>query len=248
MMVRMPSLQSKSVTTRQRILDAAARAFATRPYPSVRLTDIAKLAGMQAGSLYYYFGSKTELVDEVLRLGLETTWQRVREAVAAAADGTPISRVEAGLRAHAMVTLEWDSYSKAHARIIGQVPSAVRRKQEAILRRYGAYWNELLEDAADQVSSTNNLFVARMMALGAISYASEWYNPNGALSADDVADLAVSTIMHGLFGPTSEGIPERKRASRGDVGVETPRTRQRSHARRDGVVATGVGGRRAQAK
>src|SRR5262245_1511937 len=97
--VRVPL--TKSERTRQRILDAAAEVLAERGYADARLTDIAGRAGMQAGSLYYHFASREELVGEILRLGIETSWDLVATAVGRLPPTTtPIDRLAAAIRAH----------------------------------------------------------------------------------------------------------------------------------------------------
>ena len=70
---------TKSERTRQRILDAAAKVFREQGYANARLADIAELADMQTGSLYYHFDGREDLVAEILRLGVETSWQHVRD-------------------------------------------------------------------------------------------------------------------------------------------------------------------------
>ena len=93
--------QTKSERTRQRILDAAAEVLAERGYAEARLTDIAARAGMQAGSLYYHFSSRDELVGEILRLGIENSWDLVAAAVGRLPPtATPLERLDAAIRAH----------------------------------------------------------------------------------------------------------------------------------------------------
>jgi AcrR family transcriptional regulator len=53
--------------TRERLLRAAADAFAGRGYDSTRVADIAQAAGLSNGALYAYFGSKAELLVDALR-------------------------------------------------------------------------------------------------------------------------------------------------------------------------------------
>jgi len=48
--------------TRERLLRAAADAFAQRGYDGTRVADIAALAGVSNGALYAHFGSKAELL------------------------------------------------------------------------------------------------------------------------------------------------------------------------------------------
>jgi AcrR family transcriptional regulator len=53
----------KAEITRQRILRAASKAFASRGYQLALLGDIARDAGMHVTALYYYFDSKEHLVE-----------------------------------------------------------------------------------------------------------------------------------------------------------------------------------------
>jgi AcrR family transcriptional regulator len=53
--------------TRERLLQAAAEAFAERGYDGTRVADIAAAAGVSNGALYAHFGSKAELLVVALR-------------------------------------------------------------------------------------------------------------------------------------------------------------------------------------
>jgi AcrR family transcriptional regulator len=54
--------------TRERLLSAAADAFARRGYDGTRVADIARAAGVSNGALYAHFGSKAELLVAALRV------------------------------------------------------------------------------------------------------------------------------------------------------------------------------------
>ncbi|MEW2357149.1 TetR/AcrR family transcriptional regulator [Spirillospora sp. NPDC029432] len=54
--------------TRERLLRAAADAFARRGYDGTRVADIAAAAGVSNGALYAHFGSKGELLVAALRV------------------------------------------------------------------------------------------------------------------------------------------------------------------------------------
>ena len=75
---------SDSAETRRRILDIARRAFATRGYDAATNRLVGAEAGITAGAIYYYFGSKLDLYvavhDDVQRLVLA----RFEEALKAA--------------------------------------------------------------------------------------------------------------------------------------------------------------------
>jgi AcrR family transcriptional regulator len=192
---------TKSERTRQRILDAAATVFREHGYSNARLSDIAALAGMQTGSLYYHFDSREHLVAEILRLGIETSWHHVREAVDALPPGaTALDRLGAAIRAHTLTVLEISDYASAQARIVGQVPPEVRKGHMVHQRKYGAYWNELIEAAvaSGEIRPDIDLFVARMLVLGALNWTAEWYTPQRGARPSDIADQAVAMLLDGL--------------------------------------------------
>jgi AcrR family transcriptional regulator len=192
--------ETKADRTRARILDAAAEVFSEQGYLA-RLSDIADRAGMKAGSLYYHFGSREDLVAEILHRGIETSFDHVRAAIdALPGDATPIERVAAAIRAHTMSILQISAYASAQARIVAQVPPAVAQDHQRDQRRYGAYWQQLLEAAqqAGDISADTDLFVTRMLAFGAMNWIAEWSALAGRRSVDAIADQAVRTILDGI--------------------------------------------------
>ena len=78
-----PDRIRKGERTRTRILDAAADVLARRGYAAATLTEIASVAKMQAGSLYYHFDSKDAIVEEVMAVGLDHAREAIRAALKA---------------------------------------------------------------------------------------------------------------------------------------------------------------------
>lgn len=72
--------------TREKLLAAAADAFAARGYDGTRVADIAAAAGVSNGALYAHFGSKAELLVAALR----AHGQQQLEDVIAADPGRPV--------------------------------------------------------------------------------------------------------------------------------------------------------------
>jgi AcrR family transcriptional regulator len=191
---------TKSARTRARILDAAAVVFRDQGY-GARLSDIAEQAGIQTGSLYYHFASRDELVNEILRLGIETAWQHVRAAVAATPPGAPpIERLAVAVRAHTMAVLALSDYASAQARIVGQVPPTVAEVHRQAQRAYGEYWNDLFDAAAcaGELAPGIELFAARMLAFGAMNWTAEWFGHQDGADAATVAEQAVDLIIRGV--------------------------------------------------
>jgi len=169
-----------------------------------RLVDIAEPAGIQTGSLYYHFKNRDDLVREVLRLGVDTTWAHVRSEVdALPSSASSIDRLRAAIRAHAMAVLVVSPYAWARARIAGQAPAAIGAEHRAHHARYGDYIGSLVHDAHSDghLRAEVDPYVATMLVLGALSWTTEWFDANGTIPAGDVADHAVRMTLDGIAQP-----------------------------------------------
>jgi len=170
-------------------------------YAGVTLRDIADRAKMKAGSLYYHFDSKDELVEEVLRVGLATAVDATRKAVEALGRGAnPIAKLRAAIEAHLTTILAESDYASADLRILGQVPEPIRERHLKQQREYGAFWASLLRKAvaSGQLRADLDLSVVRMLVLGALNWSVEWYREDGRTPAEIAAHLS-AMILEGLL-------------------------------------------------
>lgn len=191
----------KSERTRQRILDAAAGALATRGYGATSLKVIADSIGMQDASLYYHFASKDDLVLEVLRLGTLLAEDAVGVAVEALGpDPDPLDALRAAMEAHASAVLEGGDYPRANVRSYGQLPPHLAEEHVAQHRRYGDVWRGLLQAAVDDGRLRDDLDpgAVRLLVLGALNWAIEWYDPAGALTPAQVGRQLATMVLAGL--------------------------------------------------
>jgi AcrR family transcriptional regulator len=215
-------IESKSERTRQRILDAAALAFQRRGFASVTLKDIAALAQLQAGSLYYHFDTKEELVEAVLEAGVKGAIVATREAVEALGPGAdPLARLRVAIAAHLRVVLAEGAYASANIRMLSQAPDAIRERHLRRQRVYGAFWRMLFEQAAKAgaIRADLDLSVVRMLALGALNWSVEWYRA-GRRTPSEIAAHAATMILDGIIArpgltPMEPGVPRPTRRGRG---------------------------------
>ncbi|HVW43588.1 MAG TPA: TetR family transcriptional regulator [Amycolatopsis sp.] len=185
------------------MLDAAAKVFKEKGYMATRLADIAAVANIQAGSLYYHFTSREDLVEEVLRVGQDTTSDLVRQRVdTLPADASNVDRIREAMKAHLAAVLEIGDYTSATIRILGQVPDDVRRRRLIAQREYGNYWRQLLEDAreAGEIRKDVDLSAIRMMMMGALNSSTEWYHPHRrrGLSGETIGNQFSTVFLEGL--------------------------------------------------
>ena len=69
---RVPSLHSRAVRQRERILDAAEMCFIQSGFHGASMAHIATTAGMSPGLIYRYFDSKSAIVKAIIERHLES--------------------------------------------------------------------------------------------------------------------------------------------------------------------------------
>jgi AcrR family transcriptional regulator len=196
-----PQRTPKSERTRTRILDAAAHALATRGYAATSLRGIAESIDMQDASLYYHFASKDELVLEVLAIGTALAHDAVEEALAASdVDADPVAALRSAIVAHATAVLGGGDYPRANVRSYGQLPPEVDAVHRSQQRAYGAVWTGVIDAAIDggHVRADLDPSATRLLILGALNWAIEWYRPGGALDPADLGQQLATIVLSGL--------------------------------------------------
>jgi AcrR family transcriptional regulator len=164
---------------RDRILDEAATLFLGRGYEATSLRHIADSVGMKAGSLYYHFSSKDELLTEILRRGIDVMQEAFDAADSTRAGSTASARLEAHVRAHLAALFENGPYTAAHVTTFRTAPAEVRDTIVPIRDAYEARWTELLRtlQADGEIPPTVDINVARLVLFGAMNSSVEWFDP-----------------------------------------------------------------------
>jgi TetR/AcrR family transcriptional regulator, cholesterol catabolism regulator len=195
----------------RQILDAAAWLLRHRGYEATTTRAIAERVGIKAGSIYHHFSSKDAIVERVINEGVRV----VHEAVTAALDALPAkadprSRLQAATTAHLRSSLEHSDYTSASIRAFAFLPAELRKTCRLERRRYEAIWHAIVVDAAraGYISEGADLDATRLMLLGAVNWAGEWYRPN-RLPIDRIS----ASFAELAFGP-DRGSNLRSRTSK----------------------------------
>lgn len=173
------TLTDKSAKTQERIRAAAARVLSERGIASARLADIATAAGVQAPAIYYYYASREELIEDVIRQGQIGTETRVTQAVEAVDVDTPaLEKICVAVEAHLRALHELSDYTIAAVRNVGQMSTEMRDRMRVDQRRYGRVWKRLFEEARDrgELRDDLDLRTAQLLVIGALNWTPEWWD------------------------------------------------------------------------
>lgn len=179
------------------IIEAATRVFSERGYHAASMNDIAAAVGIQKPSLYHHVRKKEDLLFAIHEQLIEELTDETY-AVVAEAD-TAAEKVVAILHANMRFI--------AHRKDAVTVFLAERHVVS------GERWNELVakRDAyehlvngiiAEGISSGHFIDLpAPIAARGVLAMANwcyTWFNPDGELGADEVADIFATIALRGL--------------------------------------------------
>ena len=163
---------------RDRILDEAAALFLRLGYEGTSLRQLADTVGMKAGSLYYHFASKDDLLTEILRRGIDVMQTAFDEAEASTGSARPVDRIEAHVRAHLSALFENGPYTAAHVMTFRTAPESVREIVVPLRDAYEARWTEMLRllQADGAIQPTVDVNVIRLVLFGAMNASVEWFD------------------------------------------------------------------------
>jgi AcrR family transcriptional regulator len=100
--------------TRERILEAAARAFDRRGYLGVNLNDVVQELGLTKGALYHFFPTKERLAAEIVRRHF-AAWERLASRVAGEHDNLVDALIDMSYRVGR--GYQTDSFTRAATRL-----------------------------------------------------------------------------------------------------------------------------------
>lgn len=181
------------------LLDAAARLFARRGYAATSMREIALEVDMKPGSLYYHFPSKEELLIAVYQAGVLALEDATAEAVAK--DTDPWTRLETLCKAHLEVVLRDSDYAQVLIRVLpDDIPQAADR-----LRELRESYEQVFRNVVAQLPlpAGTDRRALRLMLIGALNWATLWFNPDGRDSPRVLARKFVGLVKEMQDGRTS---------------------------------------------
>ncbi|AUI57666.1 TetR/AcrR family transcriptional regulator [Amycolatopsis sp. BJA-103] len=201
--MREVSVKATPGSRRAELLALAAKLFAERGYVSTTVRDIADAAGILSGSLYHHFDSKESMADEILTGFLDELFGAYAEIVAEGRgpretlEAVVVASFESIHRRPAEVAI-YQSEAK-HLMQLPRFDYLTDRNTE-----FRKLWNAILTDgiAAGVFRADLDVELTYRFIRDTVWVAVRWYNPDGTLSADDVAQQYLGILLDGIATKT----------------------------------------------
>ena len=184
------------------LLDIAVAVFNERGYDATSMDELAARLGITKSAIYHHVSSKVELLRLALDRALDALFAVTEEP--GATSGPAIDRLEHVVRGSVRVLTEQLPFVTLLLRVRGNSPveeAALRRRRE--FDRIVTDLVRAAEEEGDVRPDVDPAVTSRLL-FGTVNSLTEWYRPDGGLSADDLADALVATTFQGLRArPTS---------------------------------------------
>jgi TetR/AcrR family transcriptional regulator, cholesterol catabolism regulator len=188
---------------RDDLVRIAAQLFREHGYHATKLGDIAALAGIDRASLYYYIGSKEELLRESMAgiLG-----GNLGKAQTIASDKS-ISISERLTFVFKMLMQSYDEnypqmfvYIQEQMGKVAREPTPWAKEIVKNTRKFELMVTSLIEEGIKNGEFAPNIpaKLASYALFGMFNWTHRWYMPGGAMTADEISDVFVSIFLNGI--------------------------------------------------
>ncbi|SCF45914.1 TetR/AcrR family transcriptional regulator [Micromonospora mirobrigensis] len=209
--------------TPTRIRTAAVRLFARWGFAAVGIRDLANEAGINSATLYHHFGSKDDLLLDIMRVGLVELLEMEQQAVAS--QRKPAARLAALVHVHVIA----HALAAESCRVVDQEIRALRsehRSEIVELRdRIEQLWRSVISEGM-KAGVFRTTVPAPMTALALLDMAtgiSRWFDADGVTTADDFAQQYVDVALRAVDARRSKS-PSAARVLGSDLYDSVART------------------------
>ena len=193
---------------RECILAAAVQLFAEYGYHAAPLRDIARIAGIQAASIYHHYPNKQALLVEIM----ETYMQRLNKSLEhiLRAHSDPFQRLNEAIANHIRLHTTYKDEFFIVDTEIRALESDNRAYILSLRDTYEALLQDLLHDGMKRgVFRQCDVKVASYAMIAMCTEVATWFRPEGRLSVQQVITMYRQLIAEGLlFSPTTTPVPD----------------------------------------
>jgi len=197
-------VRSEGRSVRENVRAAAVQLFAEYGYHAAPLRDIARIAGIQAASIYYHYANKEALLVEIMETHMRQLNANLERILREYHD--PQQRLYEAIANHIRLHTTY----KSEFFIIDTEIRALEGNNRAYILslrdHYEKLVQELLQDGMKQgIFRPSDVKVASYALIAMCTEVSTWFRPNGRLSVQQVIEIYHQLITQGLLSMPLHG-------------------------------------------
>jgi len=189
----------------RKLLLAGIEAFATLGYHATTTREIAARSGMSPAALYVHYASKTELLEEIIKLGHRSALEAFQRGFAETTD--PASRIATAVRGFTV----WHARNQTLARVVQYELESLPRTQRREIGALRTHFETMLcaeieqgrksgEFAVDDVAGTATAIFSLCIDVA------RWYSPRSKQTPEAIGELYGQLALR-MITATGSGPP-----------------------------------------
>ncbi len=185
-------------SVRDAIRVAAVHLFSEYGYHAAPLRDIARIAGIQAASIYYHYANKEALLVEIMETYMQLLNANLERILHE--QSQPLSRLHEAIANHIRLHT---TYKPEFFIIDTEIRALEGKNRTHILSlrdHYEALLQEILRDGMEQgVFRQSDVKVSSYAIIAMCTEVATWFRPDGRLPVQQVIDMYSAMITQGLL-------------------------------------------------
>jgi AcrR family transcriptional regulator len=188
---------------REQILAAAVQLFAEYGYHAAPLRDIARIAGIQAASIYHHYPNKQALLIEIMETHMQRLNNGLEHILREQTD--PLQRLYEAIAHHIRLHTTYKAEFFIVDTELRSLEGESRPYILALRDKYEALLQELLQDGMERgVFRATDVKVASYALIAMCTEVATWFRPDGRLSVQQVILIYRQFITQGLLQQTDQ--------------------------------------------
>lgn len=184
--------------TRNEILEAAAQIIREKGFHATSMQDIAEAVDLRKASLYHHVSSKQEILVDLLDQALDLLNSQIEAVVAQ--DLPPDEKFREAVRAYLNGMAENLDLSAVLLLEHRSLEPEYREKHIPRRDAYEAYWGRIIQEGIDAgLFANQDVGLSVKVVMGVMNWTIMWFNPEGRLSAAEIADYSSDLLLNGVF-------------------------------------------------
>lgn len=179
-----------------RILSSAAKLFAEKGYLGTGMRDLEDEVGIRRGALYYHIGDKENLLYQICTSSVQDMNFRAEKIVEG--DGSPEEKLHAIARVLIDAVVENNDAVTVFFRDWMWLDGSRKKKVLADRDKFEAMIAGVFEEGIQKSGWVDRGPLMVKGALGMLNYTYLWFRPSGKVSASELADMLVDTLLFGI--------------------------------------------------
>ena len=182
---------------RGELVRVAAQLFRQRGFHGTSTREISAAAGMQSGSLFYFFESKEAILHAVMCDGMaqaQASQATALDALSSRANG--VQRLRTLVRNHLQIMVGPDSdfipVMLYEWRLLNEAQRGGVKQQKDL---YEAQWMPALQALHRSGKLKAKPEIARLLIFGALNWTAQWFSDAGSLTLDELTEQSLALFI-----------------------------------------------------